>query len=170
MKAYEQRNRAQAETGPRPRRGNTSGIRRKAGRASAHADKLGKRPSDTKRPRPGSAQRKAGRHPEGKEVKWRGDKRGPRHADLPRVPFTRRREPGNYGQWLHYRIVPGLRRIQYVESRSGKNVCFMVSYSKNRMLWKQSKLQGFKNPLELLIDILRKRVAAFLAEEGRAAA
>jgi hypothetical protein len=168
MRSYVKRASAQAESRPRASGRNASSVRRKAGRANTHADRLGERPTHSARSGAQSAKRRPGHHPQGKEVKWLGDKRGPRHADLPRVPFTRRPEPGNHGLWLHYRVAPGLRGLRYVESRSRKNACVFVSKAKDREMWKMAKQQGHKNPAVMIIANLAKLCAAEM--ERRAAA
>ncbi|RBP42442.1 hypothetical protein DES53_106149 [Roseimicrobium gellanilyticum] len=87
---------------------------------------------------------------------------------MPRVPFSRRPQPGNHGRWLHYRVAPGLRSLQYVESRSGKNACIFVSKAKDRELWKMASQQGHENPAVMFIANLTKLCAAHM--ERRAAA
>jgi hypothetical protein len=78
------------------------------------------------------------------------DKRGPQHATLPRIPVTRKPKPEGHGWWFHYMIVPGLRKLAYIESRSGKNGCLMVSHADDRRLQAMARARGFDNPVEML--------------------
>jgi hypothetical protein len=97
---------------------------------------------------------------------WCSNKRGPQHAGLPRIPVSRQPKPSTHGWWLHYQVVPGLRDLIYVESRSGENGCIFLSATKDRLLQKAARNGGYENPLEML----KTKWMEALGMEGRAAA